>query len=532
MRNLVFIMVAIGYSTSWAVFGPNVRVDHQNLPNHIVCHSAITIGPLDSLLPPIYVVFQDDSLDGFVTVRSDIYFQKSTDGGTTFLPQDILIKRGETFACYPDIITDREGNIYIVYTERITGPSLGHIYCTRSTDQGTTWSTPTRIDDCLSAVMVGWAKIAVDTGGSLFVAWNDGRTPYLHIWSSVSSNGGRTWRTNVRVSDDTISSDRYQPDVAVCPRTNSYLVVFSSPCYVQPNLITNNSVFTKSIDGGITFLPTVVLDTFTNYCGQPHIVAGEDFYVASYSGYNGGQQIHSQARTSTDFGTNWTPPVPLTNLDTFYSSYYNGAKLAIDPNGYVHTALMVCDIVSWNYEIYYAFSSDCGLTWSEREIVNEAVAAEQFDPDLAVDLLGFAYIVFEDRRNHRSEIWFATNRPLALLEQKAKVSNSALIAIPTVFRDKTSIRLLTEPEYRERPIRETKNPITNLNIYNSTGKLIRKLTSQSGENAPYSTKILDCQSFVWNGCDDYGFRCSPGVYLIKAAKSNQVIASSKVVLLP
>lgn len=531
MRNLVFIIAMINYFAGWAAFGPNIRVDHQNLPNHALCHVAITIGPCNSVFQPVYVVFQDDSLDGFVTVRSDIYFQKSTDGGTTFLPQDVLIRRGETFACYPDIITDQEGNIYVVYTERLTGPSLGHIYCIRSTDQGVTWSEPVRIDDNLSAVMMGWARIAGDTGGNLFVAWNDSRTPYLHIWSSVSSDGGSTWRTNIRVSDDTISSDRFQPDVAVCPQTNSYLVTFSSPCYVRPNLITHNSVFTKSTDGGITFSPTTVLDTFTSHCGQPHIVAGENFYVASYSGYNGGLQIHSQARTSNDFGTSWAPPVPLTNLDTLYSSYYNGAKLAIDQNGYVHTVLMVCDIVTWNYEIYYAFSSDQGLSWSEREIVNEAIFAEQFDPDIAVDLLGFAYVAFEDHRNQRSEIWFATNRPLALLEQTKKSMNLLLITVPTIFRDKILIRLFLKPECGKEAIRRTQNPILALNIYDITGKLVRKLTKPTNYTDP-DTPNTNSQSFIWNGTDNFGVRCPPGVYLVKAEQSNKVIASGKIVLLP
>jgi hypothetical protein len=509
MKNLGFILVVIGYTAGWAAFGPNIRVDHQNLPNHITSHAAITLGLSDSLSPPIYVVFQDDSLEGVVTVRSDIYFQKSTDGGATFLPQDVLVRRGETFACYPDIITDQSGNIYIIYTERLPGPSLGHIYCTRSTDQGVSWSTPRRIDDNSSPVMMGWAKIAVDTGGDLFVAWNDGRMPYLHIWSSVSSDSGVNWRTNVRVSGDTISSDRYQPDVAVCPTTNFYLVTFSSPYYARPNLVTHNSVFTKSTDGGITFSPPIVLDTFTSHCGQPHIVASENFIIASYSGYSGGLQIHSQARTSNDFGISWTPPVPLTNLETLYSSYYNGARLAIDPSGNVHTALMVCDIVTWNYEIYYAFSTDQGLTWSEREIVNEATYAEQYDPDIAVDLSGFAYIVFEDHRNQRGEIWFATNHPLALSEKPTKRMNSLLIGIPTIFRNKTLFHLT-----------KNENQINTIRIYNITGNLVRKLIVNP-----------DSQSLVWNGLDDWGRRCPSGVYVVKAEKSGRVIASGKVVLL-
>lgn len=508
MKGLIFNLTALGYSITWAVFGPSIRVDHQNLPNHACIHSAITIGPNDSLSQPIYIVFQDDSLNGVTTVRSDIYFQKSTDGGMTFLPQDILVRRGETFACYPDITTDADGNIYIVYTERQTGPSLGHIYCTRSTDRGTTWSIPSKVDDNLSPVTMGWAKIAVDTAGNLFVSWNDGRLPYLRIWSSVSTDKGITWRTNVQVSDDTVSSDCYHPDVAVQTGINSYLVTYSSPYYVRPNYITHNSVFTKSTDGGRTFLPKILLDTFSSYCGQPHVVANHDFIICNYSGA-GGLQIHTQSRTSFDFGINWTPPVPVTNLDTLYSSYYNGAKLAIDHQEIIHSALMICDIVTWNYEIYYTFSNDYGLSWSEREIVNDAITANQFDPDIAVDNNGWAYVVWQDIRNNRDEIWFATNRPSALVEQDTNSLHLHFRCTPTIFRNNTSLQL-TKPNL----------PITTIHIYNSLGVLVKKLALRP-----------NTRSITWNGSNDSNFRCPPGIYIIKIERNGKPIASHKVVLL-
>jgi hypothetical protein len=511
MKNLTFALTMIAFSPTWALFGPNIRVDHENRPDYGCFHAAITIGQAGTLAQPLYVAIQDDSLQGFVTFRSDIYFQKSTDGGMTFLPEDILVKRGEAFACYPDITTDRAGNLYIVYTERLLGGSFGHIYCVRSTDQGNTWSAPSRVDDNLSTVMVGWARMAVDNANNLFIAWNDERLPFLHIWSSVSTDNGSTWRRNVRVDDDTISSDCFHPDVAVQPISNYYLVTATYPYYIRPNYISSHSMFTKSTDGGITFSPMINLDTFSYYCCQPHTVADRNYIICDYTGSNNGNQNQTQSRSSSDGGTNWNPAVSVTQLDTLYSSYYNGAKLAIDQAGRIHTALMVGDLVTWNYDIDYTSSFDYGVTWSERERVNDgATGIVVGDPDIAADSNGAAYVLWQDFRDVRSEIWFATNRPSAIAEQNSNSLNSFIRCVPTIFRDKTSFQLSG-----------TGDQITTISIYNSAGSLVRNLALKPAT-----------RSIIWQGSDDFGLRCPPGIYIIKAERAGTTISTNKIVLLP
>jgi len=96
------------------------RVDRENRPSYGCFHAAIALGPVPSGSgQPVYAVIQDDSLAGIVTKRSDIIFQRSTDQGATWLGQDIIIKRGEMFAGYPDITTDAEGAVFVVYTKGV-----------------------------------------------------------------------------------------------------------------------------------------------------------------------------------------------------------------------------------------------------------------------------------------------------------------------------------------------------------------------------------------------------------------------------
>ncbi|MCX7732052.1 MAG: hypothetical protein N2248_02680 [candidate division WOR-3 bacterium] len=80
-------------------------------------NSAIVLGPDDGFSQPVYVVFENDSFAGSVIVQQDIYFQRSTDGGLTWLSEDRLLRRGVPFACYPDIAVDRNGIAYVVWQD-------------------------------------------------------------------------------------------------------------------------------------------------------------------------------------------------------------------------------------------------------------------------------------------------------------------------------------------------------------------------------------------------------------------------------
>jgi hypothetical protein len=318
----------------------------------------------------------------------------------------------------------------------------------------------------------------------------------MRIWSSVSTDGGATWRQNVRVCDDTVPSDCFHADVSVQPVTNRYLVTSTAPYWVRPGYINSNSAFYSSTDLGVTWTPGVVLDTFSGYCGQPHVVADAGHIICDYSGSSSGNQISTDARASTDGGATWSAPVAVTDLDTLYSSYLNGGKLAIDAGG-VHACLMVCDLQQWEYETYYALSTDHGATWSDREMVNDVTTGIQADPNIAADSSGYAYVVWQDGRNNRNEIWFSTNNGVGLEASPADGARPRLECVPSVFRERTSIR--------------TDAPA--VVVFDAAGRLVRTL-STSG-------------TLSWDGRNSHGRRCPAGVYLIRAAG-----ACDRVTLLP
>jgi hypothetical protein len=304
-----------------------------------------------------------------------------------------------------------------------------------------------------------------------------------------------------------VPDDCYHTDVAVQPGTNSYLVASTAPYWVRPGYISSHAYLYRSTDAGQSFEPGVQLDTFDYYTGQPHVVADRNHIICDYTGssQSSGNQNVTEARTLYTPSDTWGPRAPVTSLDTLYSSYYNGAKLALSPDGRVHTALMVCDLAGWQYEIYYAFSSDHGASWSDRERINDVTSDIETDPDVGADSAGFAYAVWQDARNSRNEIWFATNSPVGVAEASPTLTPQRITCTPSHFTRNVTIR-----------VRQPLRPGERVAVCDATGRVVNLLATAKG------TAVLS-----WNGRDNDGRRCAPGAYLVRAGG-----ATAKVVLLP
>jgi hypothetical protein len=387
--------------------GPNIRIDHNDIPTNWVQSPAITLGPQTSSGQPVYVAFQKDSLlpSGFANSAS-IMFQKSTDGGRTWLPQDVLVQRGSPLAEWPDIVTDSEGNIYIVYENN--SDSAAYCYdCVRSSDGGSTWSTPVSIH----SRAYGWARIAVDSADNLFAAWTEG-----HVYSSVSTDKGTTWSPRVRVDDDTVKVECYYADAYVQPGTNHYLVVASAPYHHSGGYVSFHSYFYRSTDMGRTFEPGVQLDSLGG-AFEPHVVADAQHIICDYTGKSEfPSRLVTESRTCYAPSDTWGSRVDIAELDPSCDMYYDGSKLAISADGHVHTALMIGNVDSAPYLAYYAYSSDHGASWSDRMLVSADTTVDAWDEDIAADSVGHAYIVWQKNPPH-GQIWFATNNPVAIAEQ-------------------------------------------------------------------------------------------------------------------
>ncbi len=105
----------------------------------------------------------------------------------------------------------RNGRVYLVYTDRPSTSSADtDIYVRFSDNNGTTWSSPVRVnDDTVGNGKSQWfPRIALDqTTGNIAVSWYDCRNSAgnttVQLWATVSVDGGLTFLPNIQVSTGT-----------------------------------------------------------------------------------------------------------------------------------------------------------------------------------------------------------------------------------------------------------------------------------------------------------------------------------------
>jgi hypothetical protein len=385
-------------------------------------------------------------------------------------------------------VTDSEGNIYIVYLSNPDSTASSYD-CVRSSDGGSTWSAPVSIDNR----QFDRARIAVDSSGTLFVAWAAG-----HVYSSVSTDKGLTWSPRVRVDDDTVRGvECCYADAYVQPGTNHYLVAASAPYHHSGGYIAFHSYLYRSIDMGRTFEPGVQLDSLGG-AFEPHVVADAQHIICDYTGESELPSHNvTEARTYYALSDTWGSRVLVTELDTPYATYYQGSKLAISADGSVHTALLVLNVNCDTFPslAYYTYSSDHGASWSDRVLVSDSTTSNVWDVDIGVDSSGHAYVVWKKHNVEvDGEIWFATNNPLAIAEQPMKSKfNRTLSVEPNPFTRNAAVAW--SPSLSSRGT---------LRVYAQDGRLVRQAEIPVGTSR-----------WVWDGRDDSGALLPPGVYVLQ-----------------
>jgi len=351
-------------------FRPSVNIDHGLSYGS----PSITIGPPSGEHQPIYVAMQGDG---------SIVFQKSTDAGASWLADNRIVGQGAV----TDIAADADGGIYIVLEE------ADRVYCVHSFDGGSTWSSPARVDDCDSTQHVWGAYVAADTAGHLFCAWNTWCDGDATLWTSISADRGVTWSPNVH------SAGGAADGVCIQPGTNDYFINTEDGYGIN--------VY-HSRDMGQTFEREVGVSDDWNP-REARVAADREHVVAAYVGGSGNSV--TRARTLYTTPDTWGPRTSVTEV-SFNST---NLALAVSASGRVHTAQMM-NRDDGRYDIYHAYSTDHGATWTTPERVNDDKTGEKRNPDIGADSAGYAYIVWEDNRG----VWFTTTNPSGVAQRRGR----------------------------------------------------------------------------------------------------------------
>ena len=207
----------------------------------------------------IYVVWEDNTLGNL-----EIYFKKSDDGGATWTTNKRLTTNADA-RC--SSIAVNGPNIYVVWTAYAT-PGSFEIYFKKSDDGGATWTTSKRLTNNAGPSLL--PAITVD-GSNIYVVWYDDTPGNPEIYFKKSDDGGATWTTNKRLTNNAGYS--YVPAIAVDG---------SNICVVWEDYTPGNYeiYFKKSDDGGATWATNKRLTNNAGDSQYPAIAAdGSNIYV-------------------------------------------------------------------------------------------------------------------------------------------------------------------------------------------------------------------------------------------------------------
>lgn len=227
---------------------------------------------------------QDRNILGRIP-QGDIYFSRSTDGGTTYSAAMVINDPNNDMGNIPIPAVASDGTIYIAWLDYdVWTVGTGQIYLRKSTDGGATFPAwdANYADHPVAQINLPpiWLTIA-DGNTDLYTKANSGApiaaSPVdpniLHIayaadpdgkgadeadvFVITSTDAGQTWGSAVRVNDDSTTTDQAFPWIEVKPDGTIDVVWYDKRS--DPNDMYLDVYIAKSTDGGVSFSTNVCL---------------------------------------------------------------------------------------------------------------------------------------------------------------------------------------------------------------------------------------------------------------------------------
>lgn len=224
-----------------------------------------------------------------------IMFDRSTDGGNTWLDNDIFVSdfpggwdynipgimrcNGLPVTCCDISNGPDRGTIYINWSDQRNGETDTDIWLSRSKDGGNTWSAPIRVNDDPEGKQQFFTWMTVDqvTGYLWFVYYD--RRNYLDlktdVYMALSKDGGDTF-TNFKVSESPFipSSNIFFGDYTNISAHNNIV----RPIWARLHN-SKLSIWTAIVDSTLVSIPAILPQAVTEELSYPNPFSGETYYA-------------------------------------------------------------------------------------------------------------------------------------------------------------------------------------------------------------------------------------------------------------
>jgi hypothetical protein len=391
---------------------------------------------------------------------SEVYYKRSTNGGTTWGPDTPLTTGSQQWQESPGIACDSRGRLHVIYTEYFIGGSLyDDIHYKRSTDRGQTWEAQ-RTLVTVQGDFGGHTSVTTDGRDGVYLAFmNQTGAGWMQLDSYVrcSTDGGTTWAPTRRL---TLTQDGYSPTVAADTLGRVHVVWTKGGGQVY---------YCRSTNRGSTWGPLTPISTGGSSQWNCSIASdqGNNLHVTWEDQRDGNREIYYLR--STDGGTTWGSDTRLT-YNPSPSTYPN---IVADPYGGVY--IVYQDSADVTKGIWFLSSTNRGTTWTTETKISDKVFGAMAFPSLAVDPIRRLHVAWTDdegfsQPGFHPSIWYKRGSLFSGIEDQAvqpaeglSVSKLQLKASSPVSRTLALRYLLPQPG------------LAKLELYDALGRKVESL---------------------------------------------------------
>jgi len=344
---------------------------------------AISVGPTGNA----YVVWQDARNDD-----GDIYFASRSTGGHWTPNIKINDDTSEETQKMPAIAVDAADNVYTLWMDSRRGFYQWEVFFSQRL-AGQNWTNSSRVNNRTCYDWCGFPAIAADIEGNLYAAWAN--EDYYIPWSSEDNiyfsyrPAGGAWGVEVRINDDLEDASQTMPEIAADNKGNAYAVWMD---FRNDNW----DVYFAQRPAGDAWSANERVNENTGQVWQlfPDIAVDDagNTYAVWQDNRNGNWDIYFAYRPA---GGGWGANLRI-NDDTGGAGQ-GGSAIAVDGTGNAYAVWQ--DNRNGNWDIYFAYRPAGGNWGANLKVNDDTDEAAQSAPDIAVDETGGAYVVWTDDRN-------------------------------------------------------------------------------------------------------------------------------------
>jgi len=325
----------------------------------------------------VYVVWQT-SLSG----TASVFLTKSSDGGSSF-EKPVMISNTTKLAAFPQIAVS-DNHVYFTWLEKSENNSTNIVFA-KSDDNASSIGVPLYITHNLGNSGI---PELLATGNHVYLTWEDNSKGNFDVFLTKSDDYGASFNVPINVSANAGQSGT--PQIAVSQGT-VYVV------WMDNTSGTYDILFSKSTDGGNSFGTPINISNLHADSGYPQfIVTGNNVYV-TWTQTISSSNYDIYFAKSTDNGNTFDKSINLSN--NFGASGW--PKIASDGTIYISWV----DSSPGKFNVFITKSSDGGVTFENSTNVSNSVN-ESYDSKMIV-LNNVVYLAWQEGKQGNHTIAFS-----------------------------------------------------------------------------------------------------------------------------